>query len=679
MPGRTPLLACAALALLLLSGAKASAPSTTTNAPVAVDPTVPPQTMVYWNARIALREGRHEDVLRLWLLRNALQRQGQAPRHDSDFRTALWVALSGAGLCHDGLPADDDEQGAGLWPLAMHNWLVRSTSKQPPPGQPRTFTSFEAGFQQRRISLYDVLSTEELRAVRFARAQCLRPYWTLAQLGTPHWLDLNDRLSVGIMMRDLLERAQRTLRRDRVRGDVVLETRLFDIELALGKLAKAAARRETSLLGQIAKTTGVSEAAMTLLRERRFAEVRDSEYAALLRRCLSWDEVSWFSLSRSRRLALYAESLEAYRADPAVAPELRRVFLQNVDALLRDGAGDELQQWLGFAVNPRPPAVRTTADGAPPLDGRPPALQTDLIEAVVLGERGERLLGLEPESGFRERAAVALWRGTDFLERGQSLDAMRSFALAMQRAQESRGGDVIHRLARRWFGFVLAQHEADDEVLAILNEFVSPLDRNEPLEVLLWAAAFHADAVSFERIAASVRKGGALEVRARQLAALSRGDAGEMWQQVRNDFAETPHAVYRFAKQLTDELAAQSLDVRLRNEATLTLGKALLEEVAEGANSGMQRRMREQIERMQVLLDDLQRYDESPGGRARAASPGAEAYAGSLRLAPVDPLPWPFYFPSVQPPSPFTPLELRPVEWTDDNGERVFGWHIRER
>lgn len=666
MPRRAPLLAFAVLALLL---APRSAPAEESGA-IPQPSTLPPQTKVYYNARIALREGRHHDVLRLWLLRNALVKQGEAPEHDGDFRSALWVALAGAGLCHDGVPTDDDQQGAGLWPLALHNWLTRSTSKEPPPPQPNTFSSFDAGFQQRRFSLYDVLSAEELRAARFTRGRCLRPYLALPGLGTPHWLNLDDRLSVGITMRDLLERAYQTLRTERVRGEAVLETRLFDLDLALGRLARAAARRETGLLGQVARTTGVSEPALTLLREERLEAVRQSEYTELLRRCLAWDELSWFSLRQDRRVALFSESLETHRGVAEIEPELSRAFLQNVDSLIAKERGDELELWLGFLVRP----AAATSD-----DDEAHAIDAELVRAVVLGERGERLLALGPDEGFRERAAVALWRGTDALERGKLLDAMRAFALAMQRSEESRAGGESHRLAKRWFAYVLAHHEADEESLAILREFVSPLERNELLEVLLWRAAFHADAASFERIAASARRGGALDARIRQLAPLASGDAGGMWRQVREDAKDSPHHVYRFVKQLTEELATEPLDVRLRNQATLRLAKELLLEVAEYANRGLLRRVHEQLERMQTLLDGLALYDESPGGRARSAAPGAEAYAGSLRLAPADPLPWPFSFPAVQPPSPFTPLQLTPIEWLDDDGARVFGWHIHER
>ena len=56
--------------------------------------------------------------------------------------------------------------------------------------------------QQRPFSLYDVLSSEEIQTARFYRAPCAAPYRMLPRLPSAQWIDMNDRLSVGVMMRD---------------------------------------------------------------------------------------------------------------------------------------------------------------------------------------------------------------------------------------------------------------------------------------------------------------------------------------------------------------------------------------------------------------------------------------------------------------------------------------------
>lgn len=627
-----------------------------------------PQTMVYFNARIALREKRYKDVLKLWLLHNALESNGEEPAWDPDFRSVVWVALAGAGYCQDGFLEDNDAGGAGLWPLALHNYLVRSSSKQEAYPQPAPFTSFETGFQQRFVSLQDVLSLEELQGVRFFRGNCLIPYLTLARLPSLHWLDLRDRLSTGIMMRDLIILAQDTLKDDHVETRVLLETRLFDLDLALARLAKAKARQETSFMGQVAKATGVSESAMTLIREARLAEVRQAEHTDLLRRSLRWDEASWFSLSRDRRLALFAQAGDARGDSARIRTDYEHTLLQNIDALIVKKDGRELNSWLGFAGV----AAREGADGEP--EGGDPKLLALLTE----GKRGERLLSLELNTRFRERGAIALRRGTAFLERGETLDAMRSFARALQTSEESVRANEVHNLGKRWLVYVLAQYEASDEVLAILNEFAAPVDRNELLEVLLWRAAFAADLASFERIADHVQRRGSLDSRVQRLRALAGGDAGAMWDGLRNELADKPHGIYAFVKRVTAALALEPLDVRLRNRNTMVLANELLLEIAADANRGLDRRIIEQQGRIQTLLDAIDSFDESAKGRVAAAAPGYESYAGSVRLAPADPLPWPFAAPVVDPPSPFTPIQLTPIEWFDDDGERVFGWRVHE-
>ena len=60
--------------------------------------------------------------------------------------------------------------------------------------------------------------------------------------------------------------------------------------------------------------------------------------------------------------------------------------------------------------------------------------------------------------------------------------------------------------------------------------------------------------------------------------------------------------------------------------------------------------------------------------RARAISAERDVFAGNVRLAPSDPLPWPFTPEKVSSPSVFLPIQLTPVEWPAEDGGWVFGW-----
>src|SRR4051812_43429186 len=86
----------------------------------------------------------------------------------------------------------------------------------------------------------------------------------------------------------------------------------------------------------------------------------------------------------------------------------------------------------------------------------------------------------------------------------------------------------------------------------------------------------------------------------------------------------------------------------------------------------------ELIGRTDALLGGLGRFDTGAAGKARALSLKHETFAGNVRLAPADPLPWPFAKATPTPAPVFLPLKLEPLEWRDAKGELVFGWRVSE-
>jgi hypothetical protein len=664
-----------------------------------------PQDIVYFNARLAQREHRGQDVLRLWLLRNAVAADGsRAPQgfstHDDDFRSLVWSAFGETGFCPDGFAEDDD--GAGLWPVALHNWLLKTWSKQPRP-QPEPWGSFSGGMQQRAVSLHDVLSLEELRSVRFFRGTCLATWWRLPLLSARRLFEPSDRRVLGLMLRDLLLRGQGTLRGD-VEGRAVLATRLFDLETALTRMSEARVKRATTIREQILKGAGVAEGGTERLRLERLGAFRTSSAAALWRNAFGWPAAEWLTLSRARRLSLFVEA-DAGLTDPSITAPVgvtdradasspptqrdarRALILRLVDALLdrlaatpAEGSastavedGVELESWLAFAA----------------LRGDDVILQ----DGIALGARGERLLALTPAQGFRERSAIALRRGVAFLKAGDTLAALRSFALALGASEASRDAEAVHGLSRRWLAFVLAQYETTDEVVAVLERHVPPVDRAPILEALAWRAAFHGDVASFDRVAAAAERHTRLRALLAQLRPLAQGDAGKMWTEVRA--AHEGSALLRFTGTLIAQLSLEPLDVRARHAQTLALARDVLADLqspiqTEGTTDGgdgaapplretaTQKKAKALAVRVQQLRDAIDAYDDSARGRAEASAPDREAYAGSLRLAPADPLPWPFVAPTPAPPNPFAPIALTPVERRRSDGSLVFGWRVHE-
>lgn len=634
------------LILMALSVGKAAAAQ--------AEPEPSNQTLLFYNARIALREERPADVLKLWLLRNSLADRGEPGTSDDDFRSVLWAALGRMGICQDGLRKDD--AGAGLWPLALHNWVVLALGDNPPPDQPAPWDTFTTGVQQRFVSLNDVLSAEELRSVEFFRSSCFRAQTTMLELGRNRWLDLTDRSSAGALMRQLLEHSKETLAAQKVETLAVIEARIFDLDLALADLAARKARSDGREVASQARSLGVSKAGAAELRETlsRFPET--SPQAAFLRRSLTWSPRDWLALSKQRRLFLF-EQARPLSKDPEA---LRRLVLGMVDALVERGEGEEVGIWVAHLA---------AGD------------EVELRKHLTAGDRGARLLELEPTSGFRERAVIALHRGVSFMEAGRRQEALRSFAYAMRYAEASREAGAVIALSRRWLSYVLARYETSDDVIATLKALVPRQEYNRVIEDLIWKAALRGDTASFERVTATAHRGSAFDARLHRLRTLASGNAGRLATELRQEIATEPYAVLRFLRELVEQLEADEPSVRTAHVPTMKRLLTVLAPVAnpEGEKKNAHARTADALmARIQAILDGLNHLDDSGPGKARALSPQSDLFAGSIRLAPVDALPWPFSAPQAESPSAFAPLKLIPIEWRDGAGNRVFGWRITE-
>jgi hypothetical protein len=198
------------------------------------------------------------------------------------------------------------------------------------------------------------------------------------------------------------------------------------------------------------------------------------------------------------------------------------------------------------------------------------------------------------------------------------------------------------------------------------------------LEDLVWHAAFHADRTSFDRAVRHQVGRGALVQRIDLLRPLSRGDVARFSKQVERELDASPATTLRFLRQLVERLETEDADVRAAQVPTIRNVRrmALPLTLDEGNKGGQARQAQALVERCQSLLDGLGGLEADSRARARSVAPGNDVFAGAVRLAPSDPLPWPFPAPTVQAPSVFRPLTLRPEEWRTPSGELVFGWSI---
>jgi hypothetical protein len=616
------------------------------------EPPPPAQTLVFYNARLALRDEQPAEAVGLWLLHNAVRnRLGEPGIHDAEFRSVVWAAAGELGVCTDGFPEDTD--GAGLWPVALHNWLVQAALRPTPPSPPAPHDAFAVGRQQRLVQLDDVLSAEELRTLTLFRTSCWVPRRLMQEAGLGISGDLRDRTRLARLLRELLLSSRQTLSPRRVRSLAAVDARIFDLDLYIAQAVAREAKTKAQTLARTARARGVSAAGAGKVEEstRQAGFSRDSEEAAILRRTAAWAPGDWMALLPERRLFLFVQA----RAVSADQHSLDGLVLALVDELAAQRDGAEVERWVGLLGGAGDPARRA---------------------AVWRGARGLALLGLDREAGFRERATIALHRGVAFLEEGDLREALRSFAHALRWAPESRD-PASAALARRWLSYTAGRHETSPELLALVRGIVPSSDFNLIAEDLVWRAALRADAASFAASSRHRTGRSAFDLRVERLTPLAEGKRGVFLTQLRADLADEPNATLRFVRQLLERLEAEDGDVRAGHRATLTGLVALLAPMAARAAETRQqsRAFVDVLDRCQALLDGLARLD---GPAARSLSPASDVFAGNLRLAPSDDLPWPFTEPDPTPPPLFVPLRLSPVEWTDDAGEMVFGWEIGE-
>ena len=636
------------LVLVLLALAWGQAP-----APALAPPST--ATTVYYNARLALREGQPAEAVHLWLLRSALENQtGRVSAHDEDFRTVTWAALGELGVCQDGLQRD--EGGAGLWPVAMHNWVVRNMRRRVRGPRPRAFDALALGRQQRYIDINDVLGAQELQTVTLSRGACLRPRLALVASGELVTARLSDRQVAARLLHHLLSQARDTLNPAQVRGWAVIEARLFDLSLQLTALAAREASQRAREQAREGRLIGMGRESIEALRAAAPTTTLspESEQARILAACVDWPTEEWMALSADRRRFLF-DHARTQSDDPAA---LDAVALGILDTLIAQGAGQEAEQWI----------ARLSPGAAS-------------AQVVWSGERGQRLLALDRASGFRERGVIALHRGVYHLEAGELPEALRTLAYAMQHAPDSRAADEVLRLSRRWLSFVAAQFEITDDLLITLQALVPRRDYSLLLEDLLWRAALHADSASFARGLQSQGGRDALARRLVLLEPLAAGNLRRFAQQIRDGLRDSPSETLRFLDQLVQRLELEDAEVRAAHIPTLRSIRELVLPLSTGAGGGgsLGRGADALLDRSAAILEGLGALGPGASSRdqARALDPSGEVFAGSLRLAPADPLPWPFRAEEVSAPSVFLPLQLTPREWRGPDGSWVFGWNIQ--
>ena len=599
------------------------------------------QTVVYYNARVALREGRPADALRLYLLRNTIANVTQTVSgHDADLGSVAWAALGALGLCQDGMA--DDADGAGLWPLAQHNWLVYAIRRPDVIEPAAPFDAFLIAKQQRFVSMGDVLDAEELRNVRFGRTGCVARERLLFAADQSVFAERRDRIANANVLQYLLRKSLRTLDQRRVVGRSALAARVFDLDLQIVALEARKTRRKDRADGRAARRLGERVAP----KDVRFGA--DTEPGRVLRESLRWPAEEWMTLSSQRRQFLLGHALRNVE-DPSAGQAL---LLAVIDRLIADRAGAEVQSWIAHA---------TKAAGAD---------STAVKQQIWGGARGRALLALDEATGFKDRGAIALYRGIHALSTGALPDALRAFAEAMRWAESSQQGEAVRGLARRWLSYVASRFQVTEPLLDMLQAVLPRTDLRAVLDDQVWHAALQADRASFDQAMKRLAQRGASRRRSERLAPLAAGDIDGFLKALDDAFVDSPNQSLRFMQRYLERLQTQDAATRRQHRPLLERLRRRLVRMAEPMDG------RRGLRRAQTNLTELDAIVEGLDAVGGGLDPDQQVFAGSVRVAPSDTPPWPFVVADVQAPPVFTPVDLRPIEWRDAEGRLIFGWRV---
>ena len=198
------------------------------------------------------------------------------------------------------------------------------------------------------------------------------------------------------------------------------------------------------------------------------------EAAQVLRASVNWPVEEWRLLSSDRRLFLIQEAVVKHPNVVRESPLLETM----IDTLVAAREGPELYEWIshGGTIDPSESQKRRIWDGS----------------------RGSKLLSLDTADGFTERGVIALHRGVDRLQRGETREAIMMFAKALAWAGESRVAEQLAALSRRWLAYVTSQYRVDAQLMAVLRATVPRQDFSRVLEDLAWQAALSADKTSYQ-------------------------------------------------------------------------------------------------------------------------------------------------------------------------------------
>ncbi len=566
------------------------------------------QELLMHGAR-SFNERRFTDVLRAWYAHRHLI---AAPKGEnvssrllafsSEFRSLAWGLVGEVGACPTEL--GQDEGAAGLWPIAVHNHILR-TYRRRAPRKPPFFgglRSFERGRQARELRFDSLPALSELKHLKIKSGTCGAhdlmpiPYTSLAKSR-----GRERRMALSQSLIETLREGRRTLNEKQVRGKEIVDARLVD--LWTWQERQEAEERERA--GSQRGASGSPEKRGT---RRRSAEQLQVEEDLFQLSAAAWQQIE---IERALRVYDVLEARLSLEKQRAILFALVNRSLQADDGLL-------LTRVLGRFDGPR--SIFRGALHEEPLKGS--------------------ILSLDISSGFRERGYFSFHQALEH-ERSDRIEAaLRSFAFALRQAADSeRQTEKVTSYSLQWVSYILSQYQVDGSMIRVLRQ-VLPREHYAPVwRELVWSAIFQLDAKAFDLLMQSRAGRGRASAELRKFRSYTQGKASLFLREMSGLLRNQPSQAQRLLAHFVENLERQSYEVRLRHRSTLRGILVLLERTAQNAR----RRQLRMSDETRTRIESIEAgFPESTNLIERDLSADAALSAGAIRLPPESSLPWPF-------------------------------------
>ena len=579
-----------------------------------------PYKDLYHNAYLALEEGDFRKVMKIWYIHNSIENSVVSKPHLPDLKSATWLAIDQLRLCPDNMLSDSN--GGGLWPIILHNYVVRNhrSNKRIRPLPDHSLSTFETGIMRRPIHLKSILSPEEIRRYKPYVGKCQSMNTILEDFGLEfESLDLDEKEFTSVVLRKLLHLAASEVNLDSDIRDYVAY-RIFLINLY--HASRSGPTPDEQMEVQRAEEDNDDE-------DEASEPVDYKKWRQEFLILMKMGKEQWLNLpmdDRRAMLSLYNELEEG--GDP-----------------LRNATYDRL---LSYEITAQDLSL------LPEIIGFRTKGKRDL--AYLNSNEGQDLIALGKNDRFPEIGALVGPLGVEAYHKGDLVRALEYFSVAIRHSSESSNGGAYYTNAMNWVKYIIMSHRFNKRLLNFTKTYLPKGAYKRLISSLVWSGAFHKESHLFR---SSIFKDPTYSMRTRKLVAwlkpLALGQETLFISRLAKDLKTKPRNTIKQLAIFMEKLEEEPLPVIKSLAPLLSAIRFKLENT-----SSRRGYIEKKSEPLKSKIDEVLAPFEKETIEAsdRRLKNGKSLSLGSLRLEPSYVWPWPFNIPDKSSIHIFRPIDL---------------------